>query len=286
VKNRNVRTEIKAATGYGVSDMQPLTGGCIAQVYRVTLEDKTQLVAKIDSGDNPRLDVEGYMLRFLKQRSKLPVPDVLYSKPELLLITFLEGESRFSRPIAEHAAELLAQLHQIRGPNFGFEKDTLIGPLIQPNPWSKSWLSFFREERLLHMARDCVEIGRFSAHFYSRIERFAGELENWLHEPEFPSLIHGDVWTSNVLARGDRVTGFLDPAIYYAAPEIELAFTTLFGTFDKWFFARYREMNPIQPGFFEERKDIYNLYPLLVHVRLFGGNYVNSVDHILQRFGY
>ena len=94
------------------------------------------------------------------------------------------------------------------------------------------------------------------------------------------------MWTSNILATGDRVTGFIDPAIYYANPEIELAFTTLFGTFGDWFFERYREINPIQPGFFHGRRDIYNLYPLLVHVRLFGGSYVNSVESTLRRFGF
>ncbi len=80
--------------------------------------------------------------------------------------------------------------------------------------------------------------------------------------------------------------GFVDPAIYYAHPEIELAFTTLFGTFERPFFDRYHELRPIAPGFFEERRDIYNLYPLLVHVRLFGGSYVSSVERTLRQFGY
>ena len=100
------------------------------------------------------------------------------------------------------------------------------------------------------------------------------------------SLIHGDVWTTNVLARNGRVTGFIDPAIYYAHAEIELAFTTLFGTFDEDFLRRYEELRPIAPGFMEVRRDIYNLYPLLVHVRLFGGGYVASVESILHRFGF
>jgi fructosamine-3-kinase len=99
-------------------------------------------------------------------------------------------------------------------------------------------------------------------------------------------LIHGDVWTTNVLASGEEITAFLDPAIYFAHSEIELAFTKLFGTFGRSFFDHYHQLRPIEAGFFEERCDLYNLYPLLVHVRLFGGTYVASVERILKRFGF
>ena len=127
---------------------------------------------------------------------------------------------------------------------------------------------------------------RIMAAFLSRLERFGGQLDRWLAEPDQPALIHGDVWTTNVLARDGRIVAFIDPAIYFADPEIELAFTTLFGTFGEPFFKRYAELRPLRPGFLEERRDIYNLYPLLVHVRLFGGSYVHSVDSTLRRFGF
>src|SRR3546814_4637170 len=96
--------------------------------------------------------------------------------------------------------------------------------------------------------------------------------------------LHGDMWGGNVLARGGRIAAFVDPAIYHADPEIELAFSTLFGTYGEAFFRRYEALRPLRPGFFETRRDIYNLYPLLVHARLFGGSYVASVDRILGRF--
>ena len=103
------------------------------------------------------------------------------------------------------------------------------------------------------------------------------------HGTDQPSLIHGDVWTTNVLASSERITGFLDPAIYYADPEIELAFITLFNTFGRPFFQRYHELRPISTDFWEIRRDLYNLYPLLVHVRLFGGGYVGAVEQILDK---
>lgn len=264
--------------------LHPLHGGMVGQVFRADLPDGRVLVAKA-SGPDGTLDVEGYMLRCLAQHTSLPVPEVLYSEPSLLLMTFIEGSSHFSETAEYHAAELLAALHAVTAPAFGLERDTLIGPLRQPNPWSESWITFFRDHRLRSMARLAADSGQLPAPVLARIERLAGRLDGLLEEPEQPSLIHGDIWATNVLAAADRVTAFLDPAIYYAHPEMELAYITLFNTFGQAFFERYHALRPIEPGFFEARRDIYNLYPLLVHVRLFGGGYVGSVDRILRRFG-
>jgi fructosamine-3-kinase len=137
----------------------------------------------------------------------------------------------------------------------------------------------------MHMARAAHDEGALGATLLSRIEKLAGKLDSILLEPARPSLIHGDMWGGNVLCRASRIAGFLDPAIYYADPEIELAFSTLFSTFGDAFFSRYRELREIRPGFVEERCAIYNLYPLLVHVRLFGGGYVGQVERTLSRFG-
>ncbi len=282
----NLRAEIERATGERITDIAPLSGGCVGQVYRVKLASGETLVAKADESPNPVLDVEGFMLGYLAKHSDLPVPAIRHSSPHLLLMTFLPGNSHFNPQTQAHAAELLVALHAIDAPAFGLEQGTLIGGLHQPNPWTESWLDFFREQRLLYMAQEGVRHGRLPANYIMRLEKFGARLDEWLLEPERPSLIHGDVWTTNVLAAGGRITGFVDPAIYYAHPEIELAFTTLFGTFGDPFFRRYDELRPIPPGFFEERRDIYNLYPLLVHVRLFGGSYVGSVDRTLRRFGF
>ncbi|MFP5344475.1 MAG: fructosamine kinase family protein [Gammaproteobacteria bacterium] len=281
---RDLSNAIATALDRSARAVQPLHGGCVGEVYRITLDDDTRIVAKVD--DQGRLCCEGDMLRYLAAHSTLPVPAVLHSSPQLLLMEFVEGESHFNRAAERHAAELLAALHGIHAPAFGFETSTLIGGLHQPNPWNTSWLEFFREQRLLHMGGEALRGGRMPQRLYARLEKFAGRLDKWLSEPERPSLIHGDVWTTNVLAHNGRITGFIDPAVYYAHPEIELAFTTLFGTFGSAFFERYRELRPLKPGFFEERRDIYNLYPLLVHVRLFGGGYAASVDQTLNRFGY
>jgi len=85
--------------------------------------------------------------------------------------------------------------------------------------------------------------------------------------------------------RDGRIAGFVDPAIYHADPEIELAFSTLFSTFGAPFFERYDEIRPLNPGFFEVRRELYILYPLLVHVHLFGGGYLGGVEATLKKLG-
>jgi fructosamine-3-kinase len=278
------RARIESATGQAVESLTPLSGGCIGEVYRVKLAGGEERVVKI-AGSAGTLDIEGYMLRYLADHSELPVPAVHHSEPGLLIMDFIPGESHFGAQEQSHAAELLAKLHDVRSDSFGLEKDTLIGSLPQPNGQMDSWVDFFRERRLLHMARKAQEERRFGSDTFSRIEAFAERLNEWLVEPSHPSLLHGDVWTTNVLAQGGRVTGFIDPAVYYGHAEIELAFSTLFGTFGEPFFNRYNELRPIPDGFFEVRRDIYNLYPLLVHVRLFGGGYLSGIESVLRKHG-
>jgi fructosamine-3-kinase len=277
--------QIASALGRAAVEIAPLSGGCVGEVYRVRLANGDQVVAKVDRQAQAQLALEAFMLRYLAEWSRLPVPAVLHSSDNLLIIEFLPGRNQITAAAQQHAAELLADLHNVTAPAFGLERDTLIGGLHQPNPWYPAWLDFFRDQRLLYMAEQAYQVGRLPASFLRRLERLAARLDGWLQEPERPSLIHGDAWTGNILAGGDRITGFIDPAIYYADAEIELAFSTLFGTFDQAFFDRYQELRPILPGFVEERRDLYNLYPLLVHVRIFGGGYIESVDRSLRRFG-
>lgn len=260
-------------------------GGCIGEVYRAELEDGTPLVAKVDRDGEAHLDREAYMLRYLRERSDLPVPEVYHGSETLLLMEFIEGISRFSEEAEHHAAQLLAALHGITADTYGHEQDTLIGSLDQPNPLTESWTEFFRDYRLLYMANVAHAAGRLPAEDLRRVERLAGRLDEFIGEPNPPALIHGDVWSANVLARGDRITAFLDPAIYYADPEIELAFISLFNSFGNAFLERYGEIRPMRDGFFEVRRDMYNLYPLLVHIYYFGGGYLGSARNTLDRFG-
>jgi fructosamine-3-kinase len=264
---------------------RPMGGGCIGEVYKVELEEGTTLVAKVDRESASHLGREAYMLRYLREKSELPVPEVYYGSETLLLMEFVEGDSSFSAGAERHAAELLAALHGITADAYGHEQDTLIGSLDQPNPWTEGWVEFFRDRRLHYLAEVAHRADRLPGEDLVRVERLAERLDEYLEEPERPSLIHGDVWSANVLTKGDRITAFLDPAIYHADPEIELSFISLFNSFGDSFFERYAEIRGIRPGFFEERRDLYNLFPLLVHVYFFGGGYLGSVRSTLRRFG-
>ena len=275
--------QIETVTGKKVTATRGLSGGCVGDVFAVDLDDGTRTVAKAGAPGSG-LETEGWMLDYLAAHSGLPVPKVLHADDTLLLMDFIETAGPLNDATQEDAGRLVAALHDVSADAFGLERDTLIGGLHQPNPKTKNWIDFFRDQRLLFMARAALDAGRLPSSTMTRLETLAANLDRFLEEPDAPQLIHGDMWTGNVLAGKNRIAGFVDPAIYYADGEIELAFTTLFGTFGDAFFKSYGEIRPIRPGFFEERCALYNIYPLLVHVRLFGGSYVSSVEGVLKKF--
>ncbi|MDG5759525.1 fructosamine kinase family protein [Natronococcus sp. A-GB1] len=266
-----------------VVDTTALEGGQIGSVHRVELADGSSVVAK--TGETP-LEVEAFMLEALASESELPVPEVYHTDSDLLVLEYVPGTTDHGPAAARDAADHLTRLHGVEAEAFGFERDTLTGPVRQPNPWTDSWIAFYRDQRLAHAAELALESGSLSPSLAKRLETLSSELEELLSEPAASALIHGDVWTTNVLSRDGGVTAFLDPATYYAHPEIELAYIDWTGTFGEPFFERYRERRGIEAGFFERRRYVYRLYPLLVHVHLFGGQYGRRLEATLERLGY
>ncbi|MDJ0513892.1 MAG: fructosamine kinase family protein, partial [Methyloceanibacter sp.] len=254
-----------------------------------TLRDGRRVAVKARSNESesePSLALEGAMLTDLARLSDLPVPRVYEADANLLVMDFIDNDRGSITPSVEQdAATLIAQLHATPRPHFGYERDTLIGPLQQPNPFAKQWVPFFRDHRLLYMAKSARQEAALSEPLYSRLVRLAEKLDDLLTEPAHPSLLHGDLWTGNVLVKDGRVASFIDPAIYFGHPEIELAFTTMFGTFGRAFFDAYEDVLPLEPGFHDLRRDIYNLYPALVHVRLFGRSYLTGIEQTLAKLG-
>lgn len=271
--------KVELFTGRKVASVHALGGGCVGRVFLVTFTNGGKVVAKM----GPGLAAEGWMLRRLAAETRLPVPHLVHDDAELLLMDYVPGGDPLDGPAQEHAAHLLAELHGQTWHSFGMERDTVIGGLLQPNPPTARWLDFYRDQRLLFMARQALDAGQLPPALMGAVERLAERLERWLSEPVRPALVHGDCWGGNILVRRGRVAAFIDPALYYGHAEMDLAFSTLFGTFGPAFFARYHELAPLEPGF-EERKELYLLYPLLVHVRLFGATYVAGVSRILDRF--
>jgi fructosamine-3-kinase len=279
---RELLERLEAGLGVRVLRTEPLSGGCVADVRVAVLDDGSRCVIK--AGIASAVATEAWMLAYLRRHSAIPVPAVLWSDDHLLAMEYVDHDSGpITGRTERHAADLVAGLHGVVAPYCGLERDTRIGGLEQPNERSSSWIVFFRDRRLLGMGRRALEAGAIDLPTIAMLERLCGRLEEWIDEPSSPALLHGDLWGGNVLVRAGRIAGFVDPAIYYGHPEIELAFTTLFATFGEAFFSRYEEHRPLAPGFFEVRRDLYNLYPLLVHAVLFGSSYAAAIDRTLRR---
>ena len=275
-----IETRVRDALGIGVRSLMPLGGGCVGDVRRGMLDDGRSVVVK----QAPGVGVEGRMLGDL--RGLVPVPEVLFFDHDLLVMAYVEHDGRLGDSAQRHAGELLAGLHDIAAPRYGYIYDTPLGGLAQPNGWDEDWVRFFSDRRVLAMGDQAASAGRIGARTRARIGALCdGPMRELLGEAQRPGLIHGDVWSGNVLGLGGRIAAFIDPAVCFADPELELAFITLFGTFGRAFFDRYQELRPIREGFFECRRDVYNLYPLLVHARLFGGGYERSIIETLGKLG-
>jgi fructosamine-3-kinase len=288
--DRELRGRLEQALGARIVETRHLAVGFGLTGLELRLADGRHLAVKArqgaGGGDRSSLELEAYMLGELTRLSELTVPHVHHAEPDLLVMDFIENDGGgIATSVERHAGELIARLHATRRERFGYARDTLIGPLHQPNPESSRWVPFFRDHRLLFMAREAHREGSLPSPLLTRIERLAEQIEDYLIEPPFPSLLHGDLWTGNVLVRGGRIAGFVDPAIYCGHPEIELAFTTMFGTFGQAFFDAYAGLMPLEPGFHELRSGLYNLYPTLVHVRLFGSAYLAAIERTLARLG-
>lgn len=176
----------------------------------------------------------------------------------------------------------LAKLHQCTSAAFGLHHNNYIGSLPQINTTNTLWPNFYIQCRLLPM----FEMGRQSGllgketeqHFDSLCAQLPGILPQ---EP--PALLHGDLWSGNIMPGEGGVPCLFDPAVYYGHREADIAMTLLFECFDKEFYNAYNEAYPLQPGW-QQRMEIYQLYYLLVHVNLFGNPYVGQVRRILVKY--
>lgn len=282
-----LKQKIETRTGCPVSDLRFYAAGQNANLYLVDLTDVRRLMAKImrqDEEGNATLEAEGWMLEYLARKSKLPVPKVYWYDPATILMEFIEDSGVLDDKVQEHAAELLAELHDVHADFFGLERDTTICPYPQPNPFEVNWATFFRDQRLLYMAREALEEGAIDAGLMIKIEKLAARLPEFIGTGAKPSLIHGDLWGGNILLGQGRINAFIDPAMYFADPEMELACIRVFDTFGEPFFRRYNEIRPIPGGFETVRRHIYGLYPLLVNARNQGRRYAEAVETIVDRF--
>ncbi len=289
ILSAEMQEKIQGVVAQPLRQVESLSGGKISQVLRIDFASGEPLVAKIrDQSQDFAHDftIEAYMLRYLRQHSDLPVPEVHYAASDLLLMEYIEGESEWDRDSLRHLGELMAGCHRVIGPAYGLERDTLIGALPQPNPLTHSWIAFFREQRLGYISDLARSTGCLPAEFERRLRLIAENLDQFLIEPGEPALIHGDMWRTNVLVRAGKVVAIIDPALYYAHREVELAYMLLFDSIGDEFFSAYHNILPIDEAFFSLRRHVYNLYPLVIHLIYFGDRYLAPLDETLTRLGF
>jgi fructosamine-3-kinase len=265
-------------------------GGDIGRSYYVeTTEHKWFVKYRTDlSALVFQREAEG--LALLREAGAVAVPETVYAGEipgrdgGMIVLAWIEpGPAR--RSTEEALGVGMAELHRKRSPDgrFGLHHDNYIGLLPQPNGWCGTWREFYRERRLLPMIRLAEERGRLPAERRRRLERLMDSLERWIPADCKPSLLHGDLWHGNRLAGADGRPYLIDPAVFYGDREYEMAFTELFGGFSSRFYAAYEEAYPLPPDY-AERRPLYQLYYLLVHLILFGESYGPSVDRVSARY--
>lgn len=278
--------EIEAQTGTRITGFSSASGGCINSGGRVSTSTGAWFLKWNDLKNYPGMfEAESRGLALLRKAAALAIPDVVHAGTagayQFLLMEYIEEGS----PAANYWERLgsgLAALHKNAAMDFGLDHDNYIGSLPQQNERSSSWVQFFIEYRLeaqLKIARDQGKIDHdLLKKFASLFERLSSLLPE-----ERPALLHGDLWSGNLMTTSHGEPCLIDPAVYYGNREADLAMTQLFGGFNSAYIKSYNEVYPLLPGY-AERLDLYNLYPLLVHVNLFGGGYKGQVISVLNRF--
>ena len=280
-------TELAAAvrriSGRIVTSALPLDGGMIGDVHRITLDTGQVLVSKYLAGGEAHLDVEAAMITTLAGTGVVPVPRIEFAAPELLLMELMPGDHVTAAAEAGLGA-MIAALHRVSGPGYGFDRPTLNGTVVLPNGWSERWIPFFCEQRLRFTAELATAAGRLDRDSRARVDRLGDRVEDLLVEPEHPSLLHGDLWRANVLSHGATVTALLDPSVLYGHPELEIAYAIGTGL-GRPFLQAYTAEHPLDDGFFAVRQHVYMTYPALLHVLYFGDRYQWMLDRALTGAG-
>lgn len=278
------RAAIEAALGVRVARSERVGGGDINEAYRLTTSDGRRVFAKLNPHAPPGLfEAEAHGLEWLAQAGA-PVPRVLGVGPQAtpyLLLGWAEAGSR--RPdFDERLGHALAALHRAGAPGFGLERDNFIGSLAQDNRPAPSWGAFYGERRLAPLLELAHRRGVADGGLVSAGQRLIARLDELVGPAEPPARLHGDLWGGNLCSNAGLPL-LIDPAVYGGHREIDLAMMRLFGGFDERVFSAYAESFPLAPGA-SERVALYQLYPLLVHLCLFGAGYLGPVRRAIAHY--
>ena len=267
-----------------IKNVHSVPGGCINSTVQVATDKGTFFTKVNRSTEKDLFEKEALGLSLLHSKSSVSVPQVL-GKGELegkvyLILEWIQNGHQNSHFWVDFGKALAAQ-HQVTSAKFGLDHDNHIGRLPQSNRFHESWHEFFIEERLRPQLKLAADQHLIDQTTRSQFESLYNKLEQLIPK-ESPTLLHGDLWSGNFTCGQQSKPYIFDPAVYYGHRETEMAFTTMFGGFDSLFYQAYNEELPLEVGF-ENRIDIHNLYPLLVHVNLFGPSYLSGIKTTLNR---
>ena len=266
--------------------ISPVYGGAINRCYQLTTKNSRWFLKVNDAIKFPNMfETEFNGMNLLSAKSNFNIPKMLcsgtYESESFLVMEFIVEGQKSSR-FWENFGERLAHLHLCTQDSFGLDYANYIGSLSQSNIYHDSWIDFFAHERLLPQIELAKDQNLLDQHIESHFSILIDKLNILLPE-EPPALLHGDLWNGNFMVNSIGEATIFDPAIYYGHREMDIAMTHLFGGFDESFYKAYNQVYQLENGW-KDRIDIFNLYPLLVHLNLFGGGYLNQIRFILKQF--
>jgi fructosamine-3-kinase len=261
---------VAALTGLSEDRLERLAGGDLSEALLIRRPDGRLSVAKRDPGAG----AEAAMLRAIAAAG-VPAAPVEGEHDGVLLLEHVPNDRVFSPAAWSDVGAALRRLHDQHGDQYGWAADYQIGTVGIDNRERRDWPGFWAEQRLVATA------GVLDRPWRERIARLAERAAELLPAAPSPSLLHGDLWSGNILVSEGRLAALIDPACYHGHAEVDLAMLTLFDTPGESFWEAYGRL---EPGW-EERRALYQLFPALLHLRLFGETYAGMADRLLSRLG-
>jgi fructosamine-3-kinase len=306
---------VGAALGTPVVSLSRTRGGDINEAFDARLADGRRVFVKTNGHAHPDMfPCEARGLDWLRETGAIRVPEVLAASgtnrnasdanrnashlnrnasganenaapgnetPFLVLERISSAAP--ARDFDETLGRELARLHRFGAPRFGFDEPNFIGSLPQDNTPCETWPEFYVKRRLEPQVRAAVDHGHAPSRWRRDFDRLFARMTELTGPPESPARVHGDLWGGNVMADEHGAPCVIDPAVYGGHREMDLAMLRLFGGASPRCFAAYDEEWPLAAGH-AKRVRLYQLYPLLTHVNLFGGGYVSSVESALREY--
>jgi protein-ribulosamine 3-kinase len=264
-----------------------VSGGSINAVYQLIINNTEHFCCKVNSATKfpDMFESESASLSLISSTGIIRVPRIVLctkiNTSQVLVMEWIQPATRTSS-FWQNFGKQLSLLHLKKGSHFGLDHNNYMGALPQSNETAADWSEFFYHRRIHPQVKLAFENHLITIKQATLFEKLPMQLPALFPDAE-PRLLHGDLWSGNFLCDAGQNPVLIDPAVYYGHPAIDLAMTNLFGGFDKTFYDSYNYYNPL-PANYLRQWDCCNLYPLLIHLNLFGRSYLNDILSVISRY--